>query len=215
MGIFSNKTDFGRKLKTLKFTYELSNSDLSRYCTIVNESNISKGSISLWENGRSTPSIDSALLIADIFAVDLNWLISHDNYPEKPIYNETRLEFLESNIISRSKEYIIRGEVYPFPYLDVLNEDYLDIERRRLNYTYEARANIIFLMYVIDFEWQRYIKSHMTEFKSLDEITLKSLAMRIWDFLMTVPGDIKAIREAAKKLNTIMETKKPLYKVRW
>ena len=215
MSILQNHTDFGKKLKALRTAYGLKSDDLSRYCTIVNESRISTGSISYWENAKNTPSIDSALLIANIFAVSLNWLIAHEDYPEKPIYDEVRLEYLESKLIERSKHYIIRGEEYPFPYVDVLEEDYLDLEQRKNLYSHEARSNIIFLMYILDFEWQRYIKANITEFKSLDEISLKNLAMRVWDFLMTAPGDPTVIRECAKKVQTIMETKKPLYKVRW
>ena len=215
MAFFNNPTDFGQKLKALKFAYGLSNAELSRYCTIVAESSVSTASISYWENGKRVPTIDSAFLISNIFAVSLNWLISDEDYPEKTIYDEVRLEYLESKIIERTKNYDIRGEVYPFPHLDSFTSEYLDLEQRKANFPHEARANIIFLTYLIDFEWQRYIKANITEFKSLDDISLKNLAMRVWDFLMTVPGDPTVIRECAKKVQTIMETKKPLYKVRW
>ena len=216
MSIFpSRKTDFGKKLKALRMAYNLKSPDLSRYLTIVNESSVSTGSISFWENEKRIPTSESILLIAGIFGVSLDWLISHEDYPEKTIYDEVRLEYLESKIIERTKNYDIRGEVYPFPHLDSFTNEYLDLEQRKTNFSHEARANIIFLTYVIDFEWQRYIKANITEFKSLDDISLKNLAMRVWDFLMTVPGDPTVIRECAKKVQTIMETKKPLYKVRW
>lgn len=217
MRFFSNHTDFGKKLKALRTAYNLKSDDLARYCTIVNESRISKGSISFWENGKNSPSIDSAYLIANIFGVSLNWLISDYDYPEKPVYDELRLEYLEYKIIERSQNYIIRGEEYTFPYFETLSshKEYIELEKRKLYYSHEARANIIFLMYVIDFEWQRYVKANITEFKSLNELTLKDLAMRVWDLFMTVPGDAAVIRKSVKDLQTIMETKKPLYKVRW
>lgn len=217
MRFFSNHTDFGKKLKALRTAYNLKSDDLARYCTIVNESRISKGSISFWENGKNSPSIDSAYLIANIFGVSLNWLISDYDYPEKPVYDELRLEYLEYKIIERSQNYIIRDEEYTFPYFETLSshKEYIELEKRKLYYSHEARANIIFLMYVIDFEWQRYVKANITEFKSMNELTLKDLAMRVWDLFMTVPGDAAVIRKSVKDLQTIMETKKPLYKVRW
>lgn len=215
MGVLKNSLDFGQKLKALKFAYGLNTAELSRYCTIVAESSISTASISFWENGKRTPTIESALLIADIFAVNLNWLICRDGYNNKTIYDEGRLEYLEKVFLERGNNYIIRDEEFEFPYLEVLEEDYLDLEKRRVNYSLEARANVIFLMYVIDFEWQRYIKANITKFKSIDDITFRNLAMRVWDFFLTVPGDPTVIREAVNKVKTIMEEKKPLYKVRW
>lgn len=215
MGIFLKSTDFGRKLKALKLAYKLNNVELSRYCTIVNESNVSTSAISYWEQGKRVPSIEAALLIADIFAVTTDWLIAHENYTSKSMYNEERLEFLETTFIERGRICVIRDEDFAFPYFDVLSTDYLDLEQRKLNYSHEARANVIFLMYVIDFEWQRYIKANITKFKEINDITFRNLAMRIWDFFMTVPGDPTVIREAVDKVKIIMENKEPLYKVRW
>lgn len=215
MGILASRLDFGKKLKALRSAYELNNATLSRYCTIFNESIISTAAISYWENGKRMPAADSVLLLANIFAVNINWLISFDDYPEKPIYDEIRLEYLESKLIERSQNYMIRGEVFEFPYFRELSEEYLVLEQRKEEFTFEARANIIFLMYVIDFEWQRYIKANITEFKSVYELTVKNILMRGVDFLMTAPGDLHTIGERVVQLKKIMETKKPLYKVRW
>lgn len=207
----ARKTNFGQKLKALRTAHQLRHEDLSRYTTILNESSISTASFSWWENDKRVASIESALLLADVFGVSMNWLISSPD--EKfDIYDESRLEALEQRFLSRKNKIVIRGTAYPYPFYEQFPEEYLDLATRKKVYSMEARANIIFLIYVIDFEWERYIKFNTKEFKQ-EPMTLKDYGWLGLDWYMSSRPDEDAMKHYNAKLLNVLETKKPVYHV--
>lgn len=215
MSLYSRKTEFGTRLKALRTAHNLTHGDLSRYATILNEYSISTGSISWWENGKRVANIESARLLADIFGVSLNWLLAKED-EELEMYDETRLEILENNFLSRKNQIVIRDSAYPYPFYEKFPEDYLNLESRKAIYQMPVRANIVFLMYVIDFEWERYIKFNASEFKAEGEsMSLKDYGWLGFDWFLSAVPDEDALKQYVEKLVEIFETKKRVYRVRW
>ena len=66
----------GEKIYELRTQHNLSQGDLA------NELNVSRQSISKWENGNSTPDLEKIVKLAEIFNVSLDELIKNEEKEE-------------------------------------------------------------------------------------------------------------------------------------
>lgn len=64
---------FGEKIRSLRKSYGLSQSELSRRL------NVTKQAVSNWENNNILPSIDMLIRIANFFSVSSDYLLGLDN----------------------------------------------------------------------------------------------------------------------------------------
>ncbi len=70
----------GEKIYKLRTQHNLSQGDLA------NELNVSRQSISKWENGNSTPDLDKIIKLAEIFNISLDELIKNEE-KDIPVVN--------------------------------------------------------------------------------------------------------------------------------
>ncbi|NUK30947.1 helix-turn-helix domain-containing protein [Parageobacillus sp. VR-IP] len=88
---------FGKKLKTLRKSRNLTQEGLAKALNTKYGTNFNKGMISKWENDREEPRIDSVRYIADFFNVSLDEILGlKDN--EVNIYEVVENDF--SNIVN-------------------------------------------------------------------------------------------------------------------
>ena len=194
---------FNEHLKNMRIAHNLTHKDLSRYCTIFNKIAVSQATISYWENGKRTPTIDMLKYMADIFAVNLDWLTGRTD----EIYSEGVIKNLEP-VTFPLKVSVCDIEVeLPIS----IPEDYQDYEQRKELYSLEARANIIFLLYVINYEWERYVGDRIYEFADKDESEIKLRAYQIFHYFMINVANKEYLETCMKNLNSIFETKKPIF----
>lgn len=194
---------FNEHLKNMRIAHNLTHKDLSRYCTIFNKIAVSQATISYWENGKRTPTIDMLKYMADIFAVNLDWLTGRTNeiYSEGVIKNLEPLTFpLKVSVCDIEVELPIS-----------IPENYQDYEQRKKLYSFEARANIIFLLYIISYEWERYVGDRIYEFADKDESEIKLRAYQIFHYFMINVANKEYLETCTKNLNSIFETKKPIF----
>ncbi len=194
---------FNEHLKNMRIAHNLTHKDLSRYCTIFNKIAVSQATISYWENGKRTPTIDMLKYMADIFAVNLDWLTGRTNeiYSEGVIKNLEPLTFpLKVSVCDIEVELPIS-----------IPENYQDYEQRKKLYSFEARANIIFLLYIISYEWERYVGDRIYEFADKDESEIKLRAYQIFHYFMINVANKEYLETCMKNLNSIFETKKPIF----
>lgn len=194
---------FNERLKNMRIAHNLTHKDLSRYCTIFNKIAVSQATISYWENGKRTPTIDMLKYMADIFAVNLDWLTGRTD----EIYSEGVIKNLEP-VAFPLKVSVCDIEVeLPIS----IPEDYQNYEQREKLYSFEARANIIFLLYVIKYEWERYVGDRIYEFADKDESEIKLRAYQIFHYFMINVANKEYLETCTKNLNSIFETKKPIF----
>lgn len=194
---------FNERLKNMRTTHNLTHKDLSRYCTVFNKINVSQATISYWENGKRTPTIDMLKFMANIFAVNLDWLTGRTD----EIYSEGVLAKLEP-VTFPLKVNVCDIEVeLPIS----IPEDYQNYEQRKASYSFEARANIIFLLYVISYEWERYVGDRIYEFADKDASEIKLRAYQIFHYFMINVANKEFLETCTKNLNSIFETKKPIF----
>ena len=72
----------GEKIYELRTQHNLSQGDLA------NELNVSRQSISKWENGNSTPDLEKIVKLAEIFNVSLDELIKNEEFVNPEDYIE-------------------------------------------------------------------------------------------------------------------------------
>ena len=198
-----NSDIFKIRFKSLRTVHAFKLKDLSRYCTIFNKYSISQSALSLWENGKRIPTIDSLQVVSDIFAVNLDWLTGRTD----EIYSEGVIKNLEP-VAFPLKVSVCDIEVeLPIS----IPENYQDYEQRKKLYSFEARANIIFLLYVIKYEWERYVGDRIYEFADKDESEIKLRAYQIFHYFMINVANKEYLETCTKNLNSIFETKKPIF----
>ena len=194
---------FNEHLKNMRIAHNLTHKDLSRYCTIFNKIAVSQATISYWENGKRTPTIDMLKYMADIFAVNLDWLTGRTDeiYSEGVIKNLEPVTFpLKVNVCDIDVELPIS-----------IPENYQDYEQRKKLYSFEARANIIFLLYIISYEWERYVGDRIYEFADEDESEIKLRAYQIFHYFMINVANKEYLETCTKNLNSIFKTKQPIF----
>ena len=194
---------FNERLKNMRTKHNLTHKDLSRYCTVFNKINVSQATISYWENGKRTPTIDMLKFMANIFAVNLDWLTGRTD----EIYSEGVLAKLEP--VTFPLKVSVRDIDVELPIS--IPEDYQNYEQRKALYSFEARANIIFLLYVISYEWERYVGDRIYEFADKDESEIKLRAYQIFHYFMINIANKEYLEACTKNLNSIFETKQPIF----
>ncbi len=87
-------SNFSIILKKLRLQDNLTQAELSE------KLNISKSSISMYENGAREPDFETLELIADFFNVDMNYLLGHPTtiaaHNENEDYTDEELEEIEN-----------------------------------------------------------------------------------------------------------------------
>ena len=194
---------FNERLKNMRTKHNLTHKDLSRYCTVFNKINVSQATISYWENGKRTPTIDMLKFMANIFAVNLDWLTGRTD----EIYSEGVLAKLEPVTFPLKVSVCDIDVELPIN----IPEDYQNYEQRKVLYSFEARANIIFLLYVISYEWERYVGDRIYEFADKDASEIKLRAYQIFHYFMVNVANKEFLETCTKNLNSIFETKKPIF----
>ena len=198
-----NANTFATRLKLIRNSYNLKHKELSRYCTRFNSIIISQSAISFWENAKKIPAINNIQFLADIFGINLDWLTGRTNeiYSEGVIKNLEPLTFpLKVSVCDIEVELPIS-----------IPENYQDYEQRKKLYSFEARANIIFLLYIISYEWERYVGDRIYEFADKDESEIKLRAYQIFHYFMINVANKEYLETCMKNLNSIFETKKPIF----
>lgn len=198
-----NSEIFATRLKLIRNTYNLKHKELSRYCTKFNSIMISQSAISFWENAKKIPAINNIQFLADIFGINLDWLTGRTD----EIYSEGVLKKLEP--ITFPLKVSVCGIEVELPIS--IPEDYQNYEQRKALYSFEARANIIFLLYVISYEWERYVGDRIYEFADKDESEIKLRAYQIYHYFMVNVANKEFLETCTKNLNSIFETKKPIF----
>lgn len=198
-----NANTFATRLKLIRNSYNLKHKELSRYCTRFNSIIISQSAISFWENAKKIPAINNIQFLADIFGINLDWLTGRTD----EIYSEGVIKNLEP-VTFPLKVSVCDIEVeLPIS----IPEDYQDYKQRKELYSLEARANIIFLLYVINYEWERYVGDRIYEFADKDESEIKLRAYQIFHYFMINVANKEYLKACTKNLNSIFETKKPIF----
>lgn len=198
-----NANTFATRLKLIRNSYNLKHKELSRYCTRFNSIIISQSAISFWENAKKIPAINNIQFLADIFGINLDWLTGRTNeiYSEGVIKNLEPLTFpLKVSVCDIEVELPIS-----------IPENYQDYEQRKKLYSFEARANIIFLLYIISYEWERYVGDRIYEFADKDESEIKLRAYQIFHYFMINVANKEYLETCTKNLNSIFKTKQPIF----
>lgn len=200
--VFSSEI-FAKRLKSVRTQYQLTHSVLARYCSVFNVINLSQSTLSLWENNKRTPTIDNLQFVADIFAVNLDWLTgrSDEKYSESVMKNLEPASFpLTVTVCNTTVEVPI-----------VIPDDYKNYESRQQSYTLAARADIIFLLYIIKYEWERYVGDRIYEFADKDESEIKLKAYQIFHYLLISVANKEFLETCIKSLNLVFKNKLPIF----
>lgn len=103
----------GEKIYELRTQHNLSQGDLA------NELNVSRQSISKWENGNSTPDLEKIVKLAEIFNVSLDELIKNEEKEETIINTHEQLSATKPNAREKKigKGLLIAGVISIFVFL--------------------------------------------------------------------------------------------------
>ena len=103
----------GEKIYELRTQHNLSQGDLA------NELNVSRQSISKWENGNSTPDLEKIVKLAEIFNVSLDELIKNEEKEETIVNTPEQLTATKTNTREKKigKSLIIAGVISIFVFL--------------------------------------------------------------------------------------------------
>ena len=189
-----------KRIKSIREQYKFTHKDTVKYCSQRNEINLSQSTLSLWENGRRTPTIDNFIKLADLFAIDLNWLAGRSDNEK---YNEAVLKSLEPDRfpIQITTENTITELPIEIP------KDYIDNETRKKTYNFEARANIIFLITILKWEWDNYIYEHIYEIQDLTTEERKLKTEELSKYFHMKISKIKLVKDCDAALKEIFQTK--------
>ena len=194
-----NNLLFIERFKFVRGLHNISLGDLSRYCTIFNTFSINKSTFSLWENGKQIPTISNLQFVADIFGVSLDWLAGRS----EEMYSESTLCFLEHKIFPLTVTVCDTTVELP---LDI-PEDYKDYELRKHTYSLETRARINFLLYVLRYEWERYVGDNISVFADKNASAIKIHSYQLFHYFMKNQSDKSNITGYQKNLEAIFRTK--------
>ena len=173
---------------------------MAKYCSQRNIINISQSTISLWENGRRIPTLDNFIKLADFFGVDLNWLSGRCNCER---YNEAVIKSLESAgfPVKLTVEDIITELPVEIP------ANYTDYEMRRNTYSLEARANIIFLLNILKWEWENFVYERIYELQNLTIEEIKAKTEELAKYFNLKINKTKLTKNYNATLKEIFQTK--------
>ena len=83
---------FFKRLRELRFRYGLTQNELAEII------GIKRNTYSDWENGKTEPSFENLIKLADLFEVSLDWLFGREQMkvkkrsPAQLLYNEKNIE---------------------------------------------------------------------------------------------------------------------------
>lgn len=80
---------------------ELFDKDPRSDSAIADALKVSKQSICLWRNGQRSPKKSKMLEIAEMYGVDIGWLMGFDEEPEGDPVNINELQTIEAKILSK------------------------------------------------------------------------------------------------------------------
>lgn len=190
---------FSERFKLARDTYGISIRDLSRYCTVFNKYSITKATFSLWESEKRTPTLDTITIVANILGVSIDWLAGRS----EEMYTESTCYFLEPKAYPLTVTVCDTTVELPIE----IPEDYMDYKLRKQTYNLETRARIIFLFYVLSYEWERYVGDNISEFADKDASALKIHAYQIFHYFMINQSNKSKITGYQKSLDDIFRTK--------
>lgn len=189
----AGRDDFVERFTIIKETYSLTYPELSKILGIKGKSTVNE-----WIRFKhSFPKEDTLVLISDVFAVSLDWLLGRINDP----YNEANLTLLEENYAVPL--FVMALEMTR----KTLPENYKRTDLRRKNYTHGQRANLIFIALSShykawnttsktqdDTRYKKLLKDYITKIEGVDALLYGALNKPIGD----LESAIAAKREACK-----------------
>lgn len=188
--------EFGEKLKVLRKSHNLTHQQLSRLCY----NSVSQSAISSWENGIKGGSIGSLCLLADVFGVTTDWLLGRcDNR-----FNEGVLFRLEPSSFPLSVDFDgrkVQLDFVEFP------KEYVNSYYRSQNYTFFARANIVFLLYTLSFEFLDLLSKNKVLFLDGFDKGVK----KVVDFYLADDAEENGFRTAFCRLKQVLRTGQPIF----
>ncbi len=190
---------FMERFKLIRDKNDISIRDLSKYCTIFNRFSITKATFSLWESGKRTPTLDTITFVANIFSVSLDWLAGRS----EEMYTESTSYFLEPKAFPLTVTVCDTTVELPIE----IPEDYKNYELRKKTYSLETRARINFLLYVLSYEWERYVGDNISEFADKDAPAIKIHAYKLFHYFMINQSNKSKITGYQKSLEEIFRTK--------
>ena len=188
--------EFGERLKMLRTSHNLTHLQLVRLC----DNSVSQSAISSWENGIKAGSIGSLCLLADIFAVSLDWLLGRCDNP----FNEGVLFRLEPSSFPLSVDFDgrkVQLDFVEFP------KEYVNSYYRCQNYTFFARANIVFLLHALSFEFLDLLSKNKVLF--LDDFDKG--VKKVVDFYLADNAEENGFRTVLCRLKQVLQTGKPIF----
>ena len=200
-----NADIFSSRLKTLRIAHNLTIKELSRYCNCIGRISLSPTTLSYWENNKRTPVIDSLFFLSSIYAISIDWLIGRTDIP----YAENVILNLEP------KTFPVTKNVHDFEVKLPIDfpKEYVDYNLRKLNYDLQTRANIIFITYVISYEWERFVKDRIYEFADKNKSAIELHALKLWNYFMVNPPQKDILEKHTNDLKIILKNKKTIYDI--
>lgn len=126
---------FGARLKLLRSAYRLSTRTMADILGIK-----SNGNITMVEKCQCNFSFDVLYSLCETFGIELTYLLGHSDVP----YTENTMPYFEKFIDGFE---LSRG----YKFSDFAPEYYLDKEKRRLVFSIEDRANLVFLLHYYEY----------------------------------------------------------------
>ena len=143
--LFNNEL-FIERFKFARKNIGASLNDLVKICSVNGKPLITKSAISLWENGKRVPTVDTLLIVCDIFAISMDWLVGYS----EDMYKEDTIKRLEPK--SFPVVFMVDDEKIELPIN--IPEDYVDEELRKSAYSLELRARVNYLILAIFKEYE-------------------------------------------------------------
>lgn len=189
-----------KNIKSIREQYQLTHKDVVKYCSQRDNKGISQSTISLWENGKRIPTIDNFSKLAELFAVDLNWLAGRCDSQK---YSDAIIQSLEPADfpLKLTVESIITELPVEIP------KDYTDYEIRRKSYNLEARANIVFLMNILKWEWENFVYERIYELQNLTAEEIKAKNKELATYFNLKIKKIELLKNYDAKIKEIFKTK--------
>lgn len=151
---------FAERLKELRLYYGLT---LNELASLLNQN--SHSVVIRWESQKNWPTMGTIIKITNLFAVSMDWIVG--NSEEK--YLDKKIDSLEAEL---NDIFLVSKIVFP--------EDYKNVESRKEKYSLKQRAEIYTYLYILQFEWKRYLETEHIEVKITEELTTEVFYERYW-----------------------------------
>lgn len=138
-----NFIKFSQNLKHLRLSHKLTSNLLAKMIGLQG-----KGSYSKLENAKNPPSFYPLVNTAELFAIDLDWLIGRVSYP----YDEEIIFQAEEGLFPLF--IVLDGEklsYFPLKGSQPIPDDYTAPERRKETYSLPLRADILYVAHLMQF----------------------------------------------------------------